>query len=73
MSAVISTASSRSQNFALKIMSARLTNNPDFDSNNETDDVTIMFSSEDETSDEEISQQLTPKTCFQKEFGEARR
>ena len=50
-------------------MTARLANNPDFDSNEETGDETRMSSSDDETSDEEISQPLTPKTDFQKEFG----
>ena len=50
-------------------MTALLANNPDFDSNDETDDETTMSVPEDETSDEEISQPLTPKTDFQKEFG----
>ena len=50
-------------------MTACLANNPGFDSNDETDDETTMSSSENETSDEEISQQLTPKTNFQKGFG----
>ena len=50
-------------------MTARIANNPDFNSNDETDNETRMSSSEDETSDEEISQQLTPKTDFKKELG----
>ena len=50
-------------------MTTHLANNPDFNSNGETDDETTIFSPEDETSDEEISQELTPKTDFQKEVG----
>ena len=46
-------------------MTTHLANNPDFNSNGETDDETTIFSPEDETSDEEIS----PKTDFKKEFG----
>ena len=49
-------------------MTDRLANNPDFNSNDETDDETTMSSSE-ESSDEEISQQLNTKTEFQKVFG----
>ena len=43
--------------------------NPDLNSNDETDDETTMSSSEDETTGEEISQELTPKTNFQNKFG----
>ena len=50
-------------------MSVRLANNPDLDSNDETESQTTMSFSEDETYDEEISQLLTPETNFQKEFG----
>ena len=53
----------------VSFMIAHVANNPDFDSNRETDNETTMSSSEDETSDEEISQPLTPKTDFQKEVG----
>ena len=49
----------------VEFMTTRLANNPDFNSNGETDDETTIFSPEDETSDEEIS----PKTDFKKEFG----
>lgn len=53
----------------VNFMTARLAPNPDFDSNDETDDETVMSSSEDEPSDEEISQPLNTKTKFQKVFG----
>ena len=49
-------------------MTDRLANNPDFNSNDETDDETTMSSSE-ESSDEEISQPLNKLTKFQKIFG----
>ena len=38
----------------VEFMTARLTNNSDFDSNDETDDEITMSSSKDETTDEEI-------------------
>ena len=50
-------------------MTTRLTNIKISDSNDETDKKTNMSSSEDETLGEDFSQQLTPKTDFQKEFG----
>ena len=53
----------------VKFMTARLANDLDFDSNDETDNETVMSSSEDETSDEEISQPRDTKTKFQKVFG----
>ena len=48
-------------------MTARLANNPDFDSNDETDNETTMSSFED-SSDEETSQQLNTKIEFQTVF-----
>ena len=51
------------------IMTTHLAKNPDVGSNDETDDETTMSSSEDETTGEEISQELTPKTNFQNKFG----
>ena len=53
----------------VNVMTDRLANDLDFDSNDETGDETVMSSSEDETSDEEISQPRNTKTKFQKVFG----
>ena len=50
-------------------MTARLTNNPDFNSNDETDEETVLFATEEESDEEEDSQQLNNLTKFQKVFG----
>ena len=50
-------------------MTARLTNNPDFNSNDETDKETIMSTSEESSDKEENSQPLNKLTEFQKVFG----
>jgi len=50
-------------------MTARLTNNPDFDSNDETDKETTMSTSEESSDEEENSQPLNKLTEFQKVFG----
>ena len=50
-------------------MTTHLVNAQISDSNDETGEETNMSSSEDKTSGEDFSQQLTPKTDSQKEFG----
>ena len=50
-------------------MTARLTNNPDLNSNDETDEETVLSTTEEESDDEEDSQQLNNLTQFQKVFG----
>ena len=50
-------------------MTARLTNNPDFNSNDETDKETTMSTSEESSDEEENSQPLNKLIKFQKVFG----
>ena len=53
----------------IDFITACLANIQILNSNDETDKETDMSSSEDETLGKYFSQQLTPKTDFQKEFG----
>ena len=50
-------------------MTARLTNNPDFDSNGDTDKETTMSTSKESSDEEENSQPLSKLNEFQKVFG----
>ena len=50
-------------------MTARLSNNPDFNSNDETDKETALSTSEESSDGEEDSQPLNNLTEFQKVFG----
>ena len=53
----------------VRFMTTRLTPTQNSNSNDKTDDKTTMSSSDEEMFDKELSQPLTPKTYFQKEFG----
>ena len=50
-------------------MTTRLTNSPDLNSNDETDEETILSTSENESDEDELSQPLNKLTEFQKAFG----
>ena len=53
----------------LNFMTGRLANNPDLNSNDETDKETVLSATEDESDEEQNSQQLNNLTKFQKVFG----